>query len=520
MTSPASTPASQSRAVPSGICVAVSGSSGPELLAHSAALLTEFPFQELRLDYLPDPPAALAALAEHIRSHPQGTFLATCRRQSSGGNFTGSPQAELNLLSEAARAGCRLLDLAIESAESLGAEAVQQLRNSGATVIVSWHDFTQTGDLTQAVDRMRPFAPDICKIVPTAATLHDNLALFSLLSKNRNIAGPQIVALCMGEAGVPSRLLGIRAGSAFTFAAQDDRQATAPGQICARTLRDLYRMADINSNTEIYGVAGSPIRSSMSPLMVNTAFAQRCRNAVYVPLLTDNPAELFEFAHTLPLHGISVTMPLKQTILPFLSRVDPLAARIGAVNTVRRTQNGTFEGFNSDAAGVVHPLELRLNLRGARVLVLGAGGAARAAVFGCADRGAHVSVLSRRPEQGVQLATQAAAVAITRDRLRSQGEFDVIINATPAGMHGNPARLPLDPEELRARLLFDLVYNPLHTPLLQAAEERGIETIPGLEMFVHQGAQQFELWTGQPAPVDIMREVVSNALTRSHGQQT
>ncbi len=205
-------------------------------------------------------------------------------------------------------------------------------------------------------------------------------------------------------------------------------------------------------------------------------------------------------------------MPLKQAVLPFLDSVDPLASRIGAVNTMRRNAAGQFEGFNTDAAGIVSPLEERTNLRGARVLVLGAGGAARAAVFGCLDRGAHVSIASRRPEQAHALAAEAGAEAVPMDQLSSTPAFDVLINSTPAGMRGNATELPIDPQELRANLVFDLVYNPLETPLLRLARERGIPTISGAEMFVHQGARQFELWTGTPAPVSLMREVVMRAL--------
>ncbi len=494
------------------LCVALSGISAQDLIAQSLALLPEFPFAELRLDALPDPLSTLSALRTHIADHPSLTLVATCRRIASGGRFAGTPEAEFKVLLEAAQGGFALVDLAIESADSLPRDAVSQLRSAGAAVILSWHDFERTGDLEAVMERMRAFAPDICKIVPTATTLRDNLPLLQLIKNG--VSDSTIVCIAMGEAGVISRILGLRAGSAFTFAAASLAGATAPGQIDAHTLRELYRIESISEKTRIFGVAGSPLRSSLSPCMLNTAFGQVNADAVYLPLLTADAEELFRVARELPLAGFSVTMPLKQAVLSFLRHVDPLAARIGAVNTVRHEPDGAFSGFNTDAAGIVVPLERRLSLQGARVLVLGAGGAARAAVFACMDRGAEVFILNRTQETAKKLANEAQAHAISREELTGLPPFDVVINATPAGMRGNAAALPLPIEELRTKLIFDLVYNPLQTPLLLAARARGIETIAGVEMFVQQGARQFELWIDKPAPVHAMRRVVEQALLR------
>ncbi len=492
------------------ICVAVTASSVETLLRRSAALMREFPFQELRFDHLPDPTAALPFVRTHRAAFPAAPLLATCRRVASGGHFAGGVQAEFNILLAAARAGCALVDLSVESAELLPRNAVQQLQAAGAAVVLSWHDFERTGDLKAVLERMRPYAPDVYKIVPTAQRLLDTLRLFELLQTN--VAPARIVGICMGEEGVLSRVLGPRAGSAFTFAAAGAEEATAPGQLDARTLRDFYRIDSIGATTQVFGVAGDPVASSMSPAMLNAAFAHTGTNAVYVPLRTHDAEELFELARRLPLAGFSVTMPLKQAVLPFLSHIDPLARKIGAVNTVRREPDGSFSGFNTDAAGIVGPLEARLSLRGARVLVLGAGGAARAAVFGCVDRGAEVTILNRTFDTAAALAGEAKATAIRREDLRALPPFDVVINATPAGMRGNSTPLPLSLQELRTGLVFDMVYNPQETPLLRAARESGIAIIPGVEMFVRQGAKQFELWTGKEAPVAEMQRVVLDRL--------
>jgi 3-dehydroquinate dehydratase/shikimate dehydrogenase len=179
---------------------------------------------------------------------------------------------------------------------------------------------------------------------------------------------------------------------------------------------------------------------------------------------------------------------------------------------VLRAPDGKLYGFNTDVAGIVSPLEKRLSLRGAKVLVLGAGGAARAAVFGLREKNAEVTILNRTPETAAKLAKQAGAKTIKREAL-AKATFDVVVNATPVGMAGGKtAASPLTANELNARLVFDLVYNPIETPLIALARQKGIAVIAGVEMFVQQGARQFEIWTGKPAPEEEMLRVVLHAL--------
>jgi 3-dehydroquinate dehydratase/shikimate dehydrogenase len=212
-----------------------------------------------------------------------------------------------------------------------------------------------------------------------------------------------------------------------------------------------------------------------------------------------------------PIHGLSVTMPYKEAILPHLDNTDAHTTKIGACNTVVRAQDGKLYGFNTDASGVVRPLERRLStLEGARILVLGAGGAARAAVFGLKERGSEVYILNRSLAPAKKLAHQARARLVKRPDLKKLA-FDAIINATPVGM-GNSRETPLQDKEINARYVFDMVYDPVETRLLQLAKERGSQVIPGIEMFVHQAARQFEIWTGKPAPWDEMLPVVLLAM--------
>jgi 3-dehydroquinate dehydratase/shikimate dehydrogenase len=244
---------------------------------------------------------------------------------------------------------------------------------------------------------------------------------------------------------------------------------------------------------------------------MNAAFRRENVNAVYLALHAKTLKDLLTCVREIPIHGISVTMPYKEAILPHLDNTDAHTTKIGACNTVVRAQDGKLYGFNTDAAGIVRPLERRLNtLEGARILVIGAGGAARAAVFGLKERGSEVYILNRTAAPAKKLSHQARARILKRADLKKVS-FDVIINATPVGM-GNPRESPLQEQEINARYVFDMIYDPPETRLMKLARERGAQIIPGIEMFVHQAARQFEIWTGKPAPWDEMLRVVLLAL--------
>src|SRR3984957_5089833 len=494
------------------ICVAIIGSTATEMLEKASAVVKERPFLEFRLDYLEKPLLALPKLKQFLAENNAVTAIATCRRTANGGKFSGNVAAEIEILSKAAASGFHIVDVELESAETMKKGELQKLRENGAALIISHHDFTATKDLQGIYKRIIPFEPDFIKIVPTAKTLSDNVTLLRFLERMNDHTN--IVGICMGDAGVISRVLGVRAGSSFTFAASSVGEETGPGQIAARTLIDTYRIDQVDAATKVYGVAGNPIRSSLSPIMMNTAFRRETVNAVYLALQANKLSDLLKLVHDIPIQGLSVTMPLKQEIMEHLEKTDPLSAKIGACNTVLRAQDGKLYGFNTDVAGIIGPLEKRMSLRGAKALVLGAGGAARAAVFGLRDKGAEVFILNRTPETAAKLAKQSGAKTIKKDAL-AKAPFDVIINATPIGMAGQKGAQVLEAKDLNTKLVFDLVYNPVETPLLRAARQQSIPIITGVEMFVHQGARQFEIWTGKPAPEEEMLRVVIHALRQA-----
>jgi len=496
------------------VCLAVSADTPDEMLETAEIMARDNPFLEFRLDYLKQPLAALPKIRRFLDTHHYVTAIATCRRASTGGKFKGSLASEFAILNKAHAAGCQIVDLAIESALKTRPDVVARLRKT-AGLIVSFHDFRATRNLEATLDKMLKVPADFYKIVTTATTLADNVAMMKFLQAQADKHA--LIGLCMGEQGIISRVLSVRAGSAFTFAAVSAETRTAPGQVSARDLRGIYRIEQVDAATRLYGVAGDPIEHSLSPIIMNAAFRRENVNSVYVPLHAKTLKDLLHCVREIPLHGLSVTMPYKQAILEHLDNTDAHTEKIGACNTVVRAQDGKLFGFNTDVFGVVRPIDQRLTIDGSKILVIGAGGAARAAVFGLKERGAEIWILNRSAAKAQKLARQAKAKLIKRSDIRKT-PFDVIVNATPVGM-GNTRDCPLKEDEVQAKLVFDMVYDPVETRLLQIARAKGIAVIAGLEMFVHQAARQFEIWTGKPAPADEMLKVVALALQDRQNQR-
>jgi len=490
------------------VCVAVIGSEPNEMAEKAEALVRDNSLLEFRLDYLSKPGLAIPRIKRFLESHPGTVVIATCRRLINGGKFRGSIPSQLDVLNKAVGAGCQLVDVEFQTAVKCKPEQLQKLR-ARAGLILSFHDFRATKKLDETLEKMLAYPADFYKVVSTATTLADNVTLIKFLAREGD--RHSMVSMCMGEQGIISRVLGVRAGSVFTFASASAGEETAPGQIAAQELRNVYRIEQVDVATRVYAVVGDPITHSLSPTIMNAAFRRENVNAVYLALHAKTLKDLLTCVREIPIHGISVTMPYKEAILTHLDNSDSHSTKIGACNTVVRAQDGKLYGFNTDTAGIVRPVERRLNtLEGARILVIGAGGAARAAVFGLKERGSEVYILNRSAAPAKKLAHQARARIIKRQDLKKLA-FDVIINATPVGM-GNMRETPLQDKEINARYVFDMIYDPPETRLLKLARERGAQIIPGIEMFVHQAARQFEIWTGKPAPWDEMLRVVLLAL--------
>jgi len=520
------------------ICVAATGRTTGELMECARRALEQSRFVELRLDWVANPADAIAAIpklladAAHATGARKPILQATCRRRSNGGRFTGSLARQFELLHIAAAAGCAVADLEIESAERAGPEAVASLREA-ARLILSFHDFNSTPPLAPVARRLRRYAADYYKIVPTATRQSDNCAVLEFLASvdKDGSEAEKWIAFAMGEPGVPSRVLALSRGSAFVYAApgitsaaDSEAMLAAPSQLDWNTLHRQYRAERLTEHTAIYGLLGNPVRHSVGPAIHNRAFRARRLDAVYLPLLATDLSELRKAATRYPLAGFSVTIPHKQAILRFADKIDRWAKAAGAANTVRvswSSGRGRWEAINADIDGIRIPLqkayslsEGRLLPKGFRAVIVGSGGAARAAFIALRTLGCRSPfVAGRSPARTRRFVQELGGEALTLDSLK-QGRFDLLIHATPVGMWPHAEECLLAEQQLCAETVFDLVYNPPETRLLRMARALGCRTISGLEMFMAQAARQFEFWTGVDAPVIAMRQAALEALER------
>jgi 3-dehydroquinate dehydratase / shikimate dehydrogenase len=492
---------------PDKVCAVVAAPDAESMRKQLALALLQTRTIELRLDWLSDDREIARFLLHLAANRSRATLIATCRRRQAGGRYSGTIAKQLVHLSEAIKAGCAWYDLEIETVRKCPPELLDVLLGDGRR-LTSAHFFERMpANLGRVADELRQGQSDAIKIAAHCDSLKDARNLLAFARTQR-----KIVAIPMGDLALPARLLALRDKAGFAYAAVEN--ATAPGQTSLEDAKEIYRVDRLDSRTRIYGVIGDPIGHSLSPVMQNAGFAARRMNAIYLPFLVRDLRDFLDAIGPLGIRGFSVTLPHKERLLRHLDGCDPLAARIGAVNTVVVRGGGKLYGYNTDYVGVLRALGKRLSLRGSRVLIVGAGGAARAVAFALAQAGAAVCVCARRHERAKSLARSVGGEAVLRTRLRHEF-FDAIVNATPVGMHPSVADSPLESRELNCRLVFDTIYRPRETKLLQLTAGRGIETVSGVEMFVAQGAAQWEIWTGERAPVEAMRRAVVHALTHT-----
>lgn len=269
----------------------------------------------------------------------------------------------------------------------------------------------------------------------------------------------------------------------------------------------------IDRETALYGVIGYPLGHTQSPAMHNAAFLKKGINAVYLAFETRNIEGALQGMRVLGIKGMSVTSPHKGTVIPLLDKVEDLATKIGAVNTIVN-DGGCLVGYNTDAVGALGALRQKADPAGKTCVIIGAGGAARAIGFIMKESGAHLIITNRSVERGEALAHSLGCLFLPLQRLKKI-QADLLVHATSVGTHPRDEECIVAPGTLEGTMVvMDIVYNPLETELLKLAKKQGCSTINGLGMFVQQGAEQFRLWTGLEAPVSTMREVVENAIRR------
>jgi shikimate dehydrogenase len=270
----------------------------------------------------------------------------------------------------------------------------------------------------------------------------------------------------------------------------------------------------VDQQTKLYGVVGYPVGHSLSPVMHNAAFAEKGLNAVYLAFETKDIDGCIKGMRAFGIRGMSITIPHKSEVMPLLDEVNGLAKRIGAVNTICNDK-GRLVGYNTDAVGAITTLEQKVELTGKTCTILGAGGAARAIGFILKENGVEVKVANRSSKRGRALAYSLECQFLSLDQL-GKIPSDIVINTTPVGMAPRTDQCPVPEQSLtKGMVVMDIIYNPIETRLLTIAKARGCVTINGVGMFIHQGAEQFRLWTGLEAPIDTMRHAVEEALKKN-----
>lgn len=492
------------------VCVSVSAATAGEFLERVEQAGKIADIIEIRADHLPENERA-AAFSQVRSAKP---LLLTFRPRNEGGN------AADNIETRTAFWNSELPELSAENKIIIDNELslLPHFRpEDGVTIIRSFHDFKGAPGSLEKIYESIPLE-ETAKIAVMVNDAADAIPLWKLLERSVS-EGRKMIAIAMGEAGKWTRILGPANGSRLTYAPLSSDGETAPGQIAAEKLVELYRVRELRRDTDVYGIIAGDTSYSVSPIIHNSAFREAGDNAVFVPLKIEDIEAFFRRMVRpetreieLNFKGFAVTNPHKRNVIRFLDEIDETAAAIGAVNTIK-IADGKLFGTNTDAAGFIEPLRKHFGeLNGASIAIIGAGGAARACVHSLKQASADVTVFARSPEKaafGHDVAVQKFTAGQTK-----LGAFDIIVNATPAGTKG-PAEnetVALAEQIHGVKLAYDLTYVPARTRFLAEAETAGARTLGGLEMLIGQGVRQWELWTGRTAPADVMRAAVREHL--------
>lgn len=460
---------------------------------------------ELRLDFINGPIKFKRLLAK--RPCPA---IITFRREQDGGRWEEDEETRIMALRTAIVEGADYVDLEEDIADKIP-------RYGDTKRIISYHNFRETpADLEELYYRMSKLDPDIIKIATMANSPMDNVRILKMVEE----AKIPTIGLCMGEMGMPSRVLGGKYGVPFTYATFSNERTLAPGQIGYRQMQEIYGYDQINQETEIYGVIADPIGHSLSPHLHNAGFQHIGANKRYLPFRV--PREhLAHFVDVvcpkLGIKGLSVTIPHKEEVLETLKKPSEAVKGIGACNTVVFDEAGST-GYNTDCQAILESLATAFpsqhdgNLRGKKVLILGSGGVAKAIAWGMKSREADVTISGRNKEKADLLAENLDCSSIAWER-RGTVKPDILFNGTPVGMHPNVDESPFFENDIhRTMIVFDTVYNPEQTLLLKQAKAKGCKVVTGVEMFVRQAALQFEKFAQEPAPRELMRDVLKKTI--------
>ncbi|WZY96241.1 hypothetical protein YC2023_068570 [Brassica napus] len=474
---------------------------------------------EIRLDSLKgfNP---LEDLKTIIKKSPLPTLF-TYRPKWEGGQHEGDENERLDVLRLAMELGADYVDVELQVASEF-IKSIKGKKPKNFRVIVSSHNYQNTPSLEDLSDlsvRIQQAGADIVKIVTTSVDITDVARMFHITSN----AQIPTIGLVMGQRGLMSHILCSKFGGYMTFGTLEYGKVSAPGQPTIKDLLDLYNFRRIGPDTKVYGVIGQPVSHSKSPVVHNQAFKSVDFNGVYVHLLVDDVASFLKAYSSSDFVGFSCGIPHKEAALTCCDEVDPLAKSIGAVNTIlRRKSDGKLLGYNTDCIGSISAIEDGLRsssrctsaspLAGKTVVVIGAGGAGKAVAYGAKVKGAKVVIANRTYERALEVAEAIGGRAVSLADLENFHPEDgmVLANTTSVGMQPNVDETPISKHALEHyALVFDAVYTPRITRLLREAEECGAVTVSGSEMFVRQAYEQFEIFTGLPAPKELYWKIMS-----------
>lgn len=466
------------------LCLSIAPNSMREALRILQEHRTTSELIEVRIDGIRD-----LNLAQLLRQ-PRPKLVITNRKIDEGGKFTGSSNHQYEILSEAIRLDAEFVDIEY----SWGEKFIKNLlsHSNKTKIICSYHNFVKTPDnLESQYQRMRKTRAHILKIATTANDITDNKLIFDLLKQSRKDR-QKLIALCMGEAGQISRILGSRFGNYLTYVSITDKGKTANGQLTYDELKNLYRANKINHRTKVFGLVGNPVKHSKGIYFHNKIFLKKQLNAVYVNFVVDDITEfLSKFRNIFT--GLSITMPFKEKIVHQLDEIEIKAVRLEVINTIIN-RNGKLIGFNTDLPAIVSLLKKRTNLRGKNVIVLGTGATAKTMAFVALMHNSNTTIVGRNPKKTEILAQELGCEWTTLDNLHSLTP-DILMNGTSVGMKENEQNNIVTKSFLKkGMLVFDAVYNPVMTPLLHDAVETGCNIITGLELFEKQAQLQSKLF--------------------------
>ena len=498
----------------------------------TAALGAGAEMLELRTDYLENLSVEMVKnLIAFVKSDSDKRLpiIVTCRDKLEGGVIDYPQKLRVDVLTSSLKAGAEFIDFEYDNYLSIEIQEKIRLalsQSSKGRLILSAHNFeTRFANIGKLYRDILAVCPGVIpKLVYMANHINDCFDAFDLLHQT---SGERIV-FCMGEAGLISRIITKKLGVFLTFASVDDQSATAPGQLTIEQFKKLYRYNDIKSDTELFGVIAEPVGHSLSPAIHNACFAEKRLNKLYLPLLVKGGQQEFDsFLHNalfrkwLNFGGFSVTIPHKQNALDFARAnrgfIEPLAEKIGAVNTLVISAGGKLSAYNTDYSAALDAITStlgvsRVDLKDMPVAVIGAGGVARAIVAGLADAGAKVKIYNRTVTRGEQLAAEFDCDFAPLDDLPNI-DTKLLINCTSIGMYPNVDATPIPQEYLKKGMaVFDTVYNPAKTLLLKEAKKKRAKTIDGISMFVNQGLAQFKLFTNINVNAEIMRKTICKHL--------